>query len=409
MLSLRGGAVLCAGVVMWLVARVLGSPGLEVVAVGFGALPVLAVVFAHWSRSRLLVDRRLSDLRVTPGTRVSVELAFQNRSPGPTPFLLVEDQLPPPLGRPARLVIGALPGRGERRARYPILPQARGRFRVGPLTVELADPFSLTRQRIAFDEMDDLIVTPEVEDLAQPPDPATGNSFGTSRATQLFRTGEEFYTMRPYQEGDDLRRIHWPSVARTGSLMIRQDETSRRANGLVFLDTRRQALGSTHTPAFERAVSAAASVGVLLVRGGFTLRVATAESPPALVGEDRFLELLAGVEHSATSSIGPALTNLRAGASPDTSLVLVGAPPMPTELPALLRAGSGFGPKLAVLVYPMDPTTLPAERQSQLEGRATQARLAMTRAGWDCLVLSPGTRLKDRWHAPRERPLASSV
>ena len=40
-------------------------------------------------------------------------------------------------------------------------------------------------------------------------------------------------------EGDDLRRIHWPSVARTGELMIRQDESSRRASGLVFLDNRR--------------------------------------------------------------------------------------------------------------------------------------------------------------------------
>ena len=37
--------------------------------------------------------------------------------------------------------------------------------------------------------------------------------------------------MRGYQEGDDLRRIHWPSVARTGELMIRQDESSKRASG----------------------------------------------------------------------------------------------------------------------------------------------------------------------------------
>jgi len=33
---------------------------------------------------------------------------------------------------------------------------------------------------------------------------------------EALRTGEEYFTMRSYQEGDDLRRIHWPSVARTG-------------------------------------------------------------------------------------------------------------------------------------------------------------------------------------------------
>ena len=85
--------------------------------------------------------------------------------------------------------------------------------------------------------------------------------------------------MRSYQEGDDLRRIHWPSVARTGELMIRQNETSKRANGLVFLDNREAALGRSHATAFERAVSCAASVGVLLARNGFGLRFGTADTP----------------------------------------------------------------------------------------------------------------------------------
>jgi hypothetical protein len=44
-----------------------------------------------------------------------------------------------------------------------------------------------------------------------------------------------------------------------------------------------------------------------------------------------------------------------------------------------------------------------------LEARATEARLALTRAGWDCLVLTPSTKLRERWHVPRERLLASSV
>jgi hypothetical protein len=75
---------------------------------------------------------------------------------------------------------------------------------------------------------------------------------------------------------------------------------------------------------------------------------------------------------------------------------------------SVIRSGGGFGPKLAVLVYPVEPDTLPPERQAQLEGRATQARLALTRAGWDCLVLPPSARLRDRWHVPKERPLARS-
>ena len=272
----------------------------------------------------------------------------------------------------------------------------------------MSDPFALVRQRLEFDEREELIVTPEIEDLTGTPDAAFGANVGASRTRNLFRTGEEYYTMRQYHEGDDLRRIHWPSVARTGELMIRQDESSRRANGLVFLDSREGMLGPTHGQAFERAVSVAATLGVLLSRGGFSLRLATADTAPAALSEERFLEALTGVAHSQVRSVGPALARLRASASGDTTLVIVSAPPQPVELTSIIRSGTAFGPKLAVLIYPFDPDTLPPERQAQLEGRATQARLALTRAGWDCIILSPSMRLKDRWHVPKERRLVHS-
>lgn len=405
----RGLAVLGAGVAMWVASRVVGSPGMEVVAIGLAALPFIAGLFVRWSRTRLQVHRRLSDVRVPPGTRVTVRLDVVNDAPAPSSFLLIEDRLPPTLGRPARLVVSGVHARSTQQVAYSVLPQTRGRYRLGPLTIDISDPFALTRQRLEFAELDELLVTPEIEDLVSAPDSGFGQSWGAMRARQLFRTGEEYYTMREYQEGDDLRRIHWPSVARTGDLMIRQDESSRRANGLVFLDNRGHSLGQSHSPAFERAVSVAATLGVLLARRGFALRIGTTESPPAPVNEERFLDALAGMSHASARSVGPSLAHLRTSASADTSLVYVAAPPAPGELSSLIRAGAGFGPKLVVLVHPVDPQTLPPGRAAQLEGRATQANLAFARAGWDCIVLTPSTPLKERWHAPRERPLAHSV
>ena len=264
------------------------------------------------------------------------------------------------------MIGGIRPGAHEQ-ATYTLVPQSRGRYLLGPLVVDVSDPFALSRLRLEFDEREELLVSPEIEDLGAAPDPASGPSFGASRARQLFRTGEEYYTMRSYQEGDDLRRIHWPSVARTGELMIRQDESTRRASGLVFLDTRAAALGRTHTPAFERGVSAAASVGVLLARRGFVLRLGTTELPAAALSEDRFLDALTGISHAEVRSIGPALAHLRAGSSPDTSLVFVSAPPVPAELGSLIRAGAGFGQKLA------DPD-LSDRSRSPSAGAASTAR-----------------------------------
>jgi uncharacterized protein (DUF58 family) len=404
----RGLVLFAAGVSMWVAARLIGSGGLEVVGIGIAVLPFLAGAYVRAGRQDIVLKRRLSDVRVSPGTRVTVRFDVENRSTSATSFLMIEDKLPSSLGRPARLVVSGLPRRGFAQVSYTVLPQARGRYLLGPLAVYLSDPFYLARRKIEFDEHEELLVTPEVEDLLGRSGPRYGPSFGASRARQLFRTGEEYYTMRQYNEGDDLRRIHWPAVARTGTLMIRQDESSRRASGVVLIDSRSATLGRSHDAAFERAVSVAATLGVMLAERGFTLKVATSDLPPTMVGQDRFLDTLAGLTHSQERSISTSLGHMRAGASAETTLILVAGPPAPNELPSIIRSGTGYGPKLAVLIYPLDPASLPIERQAQMEGRATQARIALVRSGWDCIVMSPSMKLKERWQTPLERSSALS-
>ena len=306
-------------------------------------------------------------------------------------------------------MLTGIPARSRQHVTYAFTPRARGRFSFGPLTIDASDPFGLTRRRSEFTERDELVVTPEIEDLEGSEGAAFGSSSGISRSRNLFRTGEEFYTMRPYQEGDDLRRIHWPSVARMGELMIRQDESSRRGTAVIFVDSRASAVGEAHSPGFERCISSAASIGVLLSRSGFSIRYATAGTPLLPASEDQLLDALAGLSHEHTRGIGPSLTRLRAGASADTSLVFVTAPPTPGELPSVVRAGSAFGPKLAVLVYPVDPASLPPERQATLEGRGSQARLTLSRSGWEVIVLPPSTSLKDVWPTTGHRRSVASA
>jgi uncharacterized protein (DUF58 family) len=396
----RGTVVLCAGLAMWVASRLVGSPSLGAVAVGLVVLPLASAWFAKKNEHQLSVRRRLSEVRVTPGSRVAVDLEVSNRGWSTTSFLLLEDQLPAGMGRSARLVMTGIPGGSTQRVRFTVVPPSRGRYQIGPLRIDVSDPFVLTRRQLLFDDRETLMVSPEIEDLSGS-DSARGSGFGSSPARRIFRTAQDFYGMRPYQEGDDLRRIHWRSVARTGELMIRQDESTRRARALVFLDTRGSQLGRTGSPAFERAVSCAASLGLLLARTGFSLRLATPEVSPRSVTPDALLDILTTVSDTQGRSIVPSLGSIRSAGSAESSLVLITAPPTPADLAAFVRA-AGSGPRLAVLVLPVDPGLIPTDQAAGLEGRASQARLAFARAGWEVVVISPSERLADVWRKDRK-------
>ena len=130
--------------------------------------------------------------------------------------------------------------------------------------------------------------------------------------------------MRQYHEGDDLRRIHWPSVARTGELMIRQDESSQRANGLVFLDSREGTLDRrTARRSSERFRSLRRWRPARARR--LLPRLATADIPPA-----SYRKIVSSRRSPVSVTPGP-LDRTDACPPPrgrlgDTTLVLVAAP-----------------------------------------------------------------------------------
>ena len=398
----RGWAAFAAGFFLWVAARFLGSPDLHMVAVGIIATPFLATLFVQWNRVRLDLHRHISSVRVFPGTRITVTLKVANRGPTTAPFLLMEDALPTTLGKPARLVVTGIPSRNDQTVSYSVIPRHRGRLKIGPLAVFVTDPFGLARVRIQAVAEKEVVVYPEVEEIEAWKLGMQGAGAGDSTVRQLYRSAAEFYTIREYVTGDDLRRIHWPSVAHTGQLMIRQDESTRRSVAALFLDNRSAALGASGSPGFERGVSAAATLGRLLIQAGYALRFASIDLPPALLGETALLERLSQIGSVRTRTIGEALGRLRASAQAESSLVLVSSPLHSAEVGALSRAGTGFGRKLAVFVYPVNPSTIPPTAAVELEGRTQAARSSLQRVGWDVILLQPDGRLADAWHVSRQ-------
>ncbi|MEX1047817.1 MAG: DUF58 domain-containing protein [Actinomycetota bacterium] len=392
----RGSALLAAGISLLAVARLFGSPTMFTLGAGLVALPLVATLQNRLSRTRLSAARRLSASSVTVGEPVKVEIEVENGSVAASGVLLIEDGAPEALGNPARLVLSGVPARRKKRIAYSITPSTRGRFEVGPLQIETSDSFFLTRGRLRFEDMSRLVVKPAVEPLRA----EAGRSFGAGGEGSSglpFRSSEEFWTIREYQIGDDLRRIHWRSVARSGKLMIRQDEAASTPSTTILLDTRNSALGRSGSPGFERAVSAAASVAIHMLRSGFSLRVATTESDPETVDDSTALEILAGLQDSPSSSLLPRLERIRRGTGAGSAFIVVTAPPTPPEIAELSRAASDFAPRTAVLVYPADLQSLSPGARETLRGRASVAERSLSRAGWSVFVIGPSDRLRDIW------------
>src|SRR5581483_645895 len=147
-----------------------------------------------------------------------------------------------------------------------------------------------------------------------------------TRAPALEPLGE-FLALRDYEPGDDPRRVHWRSSARTGELVVRQDEAASPGRVVLVLDTRP---GAHDEPSFEAAVEAIASLAVSLRRAHAPVEVVTTAGEmlgrPGPGGVDLLLERLAVVELSDDDYLVTVLAALRARLGIGAVVAVTGAP-----------------------------------------------------------------------------------
>ena len=267
--------------------RILGLYELFVLAAGAAGLLVAGAVTVLLGRVDLDARRTLRPARLHAGGESRVELAVRNTGRRSSPVVTIRDSLAPaaPVAgvvvaradgrRHARFLLAPLGPGQEDTASYRLPAERRGVYVIGPLTGTRRDPFGLWSKVRPIAPAVELTVYPAIEPVAAPPhsrgdDPTSG----APRPASVGNTGDDLYGMRPYEVGDDLRRVHWPSTARTGDLMVRQLELPWQGRLTVLLDVRAPA----HTDStFETAVSAAASVVVASWRAGALVRLTTTD------------------------------------------------------------------------------------------------------------------------------------
>ena len=104
----------------------------------------------------------------------------------------------------------------------------RGRYALDAADLVLGDPFGLAEARIALERHDTLLVYPRVFDLDGVFTDA-GAAGGDEGRALLHRTaGYDLHSIRDFQQGESLRRVHWRSTAKRRKLMVKElTETPR--------------------------------------------------------------------------------------------------------------------------------------------------------------------------------------
>ena len=350
------------------------AAALALLWIGFGELEMLAtsfflataagigVVFTRVRHPRPEVDRHLYPTQVHEGDHVVVEVDL--RTGRRSSNLTLEDRVRG-LGV-ARFAAGRS-GEGQAlTARYEVLCRQRGIYDVGPAMVGVTDPFGLAEQRSPVGALDRLVVYPRIEELhGFPAVRGYDGSMQTTRPTYAPHGGEDFFTLREYQVGDDLRKVHWPSSAKRDQLMIKQLEVPWQSRALVVFDQRSDRYPSAE--AFEQAVRGAASVVGHLYRGGFSPDLWAGEQATGLRSGSRYdqsMELLAGIAPDPHVDLRAAVTRLRRAGVGGGALVLVTGMPDEGILAALRVLSIDFTRTVVMAVTAPADEGLPSVRRS---------------------------------------------
>lgn len=280
-LTSTGAGLVALAVVGWLLARLLGSRAVFLLVYG---TVVLVVIAWFIGRRAVAITARRSGLlpRFSAGQTVEVELEITTRRR--VSNVILEDVLPPQLGRPVRVPVTDLAAKRTARHGYRFAPRHRGVYEVGPLMVTRSDPFGLTRRRSRIAGPTEIIVHPATEPVhdrvatREWEDPPI-----RPPVSKPWPTGFEFYGMRDYSPGDDPRRIVWRAAARMvdpatgmGRYLVRESEQGITDRVCLILDTNDRG----HSPGepsetFELAVGAVASLAVRHLRDGFSVTIET--------------------------------------------------------------------------------------------------------------------------------------
>ncbi len=236
---------------------------LEFAVAGAVALMLLASSVPFLFSARAYdIDLDVPHDRVVAGTPVEGTLVVANIGRAPA----LPGRVDVPVGEGLVDVHVPLLRHGHRHTEQVVVPtHRRGIITVGPARTVRGDPLGILQREGTWAGTHTLYVHPVTTTLRSTTTGFIRDLEGAASRT-IVDADFSFHAIRPYAPGDSQRQIHWKSTAKTGALMVRQYEETRRSRMVIALALAEDEYSGDDE--FELAVSAAASLGIRGIRDG---------------------------------------------------------------------------------------------------------------------------------------------
>lgn len=290
------------------------------------------------------------------GEELRVTYTLRNLSRLPKLWLEAHNPTTLPNGLPGR-VLGLGP-RAERSwlIRAPLA--RRGHFRVEPMSIRTGDPLGLFEAQAAVGQGVTVVVYPRVERLPLWRLPPAGIEGTHAHAERTLQATPLATSVRPWAPGDSYNRIHWPTTARHGDILVKDFDLEQTADAWIFLDLeRRSQAGEGEHSTVELAVRAAASIADKAILENRSVGLTTNGRHQGVLPADRggrqqakIMSLLAAVDGDGVTplaeSIVAGLPRIRRGM---TVIVITSSTDAAWVRPLATLRGRGIG-CVAVLI-----------------------------------------------------------
>lgn len=378
----RGAATAGLGAGLLAAGALWRYPGLMVLG---GSLLVLAAVAALSMLRRMPVSvrRQIWPLEVTRFEACEARLRIR-RSGGLLP--LAVDTTEHVAGVAFPVQVPPLAGGATAEVRYPIPTERRGVLTIGPLDVRRRALAGLAENRAALGAAVQVRVLPRVLPVRGVPGRVRRAHSGADE--RVPHGGTDLVGLREYLPGDDLRRMHWATSAKTGKLMVRQDADPSSAHLTILLDDR---AGGYPDGDMEDAVEVAASLAVAAAESEHGVRLLT------VCGQlDQTMLAIPGVPTDARDLVS-ALAEIRLRDMAAT------VPPLPASGLDIVAVLTGAGADLGPLVTEAGRAAAGAVAvldRSMVTGSGAMATGAVIIAGTVTVLRGAGAaELLGRWDA----------